>query len=113
VSTVPFITHVQKWVFFAGCKFGRGTNIAYSCTRVFLLLFRNFSLTTFFFNFSSGVLLQVCGKSQETCCGENSEPQLVTVGRNLYDDKLQTSLKTLSVMYKEKAVKFDGNFLFL
>lgn len=54
--------------------------------------------------------LQVCGKSQETCCGENSEVQLVTAGRHMYDDKLQTSLKTLSVMYKEKAAKFDGNY---
>ncbi|VVC43423.1 Glypican [Cinara cedri] len=61
---------------------------------------------------TSGVPLQVCGngKSQETCCGENSEPQLVTVGRDLYDDKLQTSLNTLSVMYKEKATKFDEYF---
>lgn len=67
----------------------------------------------FSFCFFLGVLLQVCGKSQETCCGENSEPQLVTVGRNLYDDKLQTSLKTLSIMYKEKAAKFDGNCFFV
>lgn len=57
-----------------------------------------------------GMYLQVCGKSQETCCGENSEVQLVTAGRHMYDDKLQTSLKTLSVMYKEKAAKFDGNY---
>jgi len=65
------------------------------------------SLTKEFFSFT-GAYLQVCGKSQETCCHENSEPQLVTVGRNMYDDKLQTSLKTLSGMYKEKAAKFDG-----
>ncbi|KAL5244699.1 hypothetical protein ACI65C_012109 [Semiaphis heraclei] len=58
----------------------------------------------------SSAYLQVCGKSQETCCHENSEPQLVTVGRNMYDDKLQTSLKTLSGMYKEKAAKFDEYF---
>lgn len=65
------------------------------------------SLTKEFFSLT-GAYLQVCGKSQETCCHENSEPQLVTVGRSMYDDKLQTSLKTLSGMYKEKAAKFDG-----
>lgn len=35
----------------------------------------------------------------------------MAVGRTTYDDKLQTSLKTLSVMYKEKATKFDGTDL--
>jgi len=30
----------------------------------------------------------------------------------MYDDKLQTSLKTLSGMYKEKAAKFDGQYKF-
>lgn len=62
------------------------------------------------FSSFTGVVLQVCGKSQETCCGENSEPQLVSVGRTMYEEKLQTSLKTLSVMYKEKAAKFDGKY---
>jgi len=65
----------------------------------------------FFFSFT-GAFLQVCGRSQETCCHENSEPQLVNAGRNMYDDKLQTSLKTLSGMYKEKAAKFDGQYKF-
>ncbi|XP_050431744.1 glypican-6-like [Adelges cooleyi] len=59
---------------------------------------------------ASSAQLQVCGKLQESCCGENSEPQLVTVGRNMYEEKLQTSLKGLSVMYKEKAAKFDEYF---
>jgi len=59
---------------------------------------------------ASSTYLQVCGKSQETCCGEKSEIQLVTAGRNMYEDKLQTSLKTLSIMYKEKAAKFDEYF---
>lgn len=35
----------------------------------------------------------------------------MAMGRTTYDDKLQTSLKTLSVMYKEKATKFDGTDL--
>lgn len=69
-------------------------------------------IMTDFFSFA-GADLQVCGKSQETCCSENSETQLVTVGRNMYDDKLQTSLKTLSGMYKEKAAKFDGMYCYI
>lgn len=56
----------------------------------------------------AGASLQICGKSPDTCCGENSEPQLMTASRSLYDDKLQTPLITLSGMYKEKAAKFDG-----
>lgn len=88
---------VCRWIFFS--------RILFNCNHIKYLL-----TTIFFLCFLPGVSLQLCGKSQDTCCGENSEQQLMTVGKSLYDEKLQNSLKTLSVMYKEKAAKFDGKY---